>query len=421
MKRMQCFYALAAAIGCAVPSIAVSEDASRPARPPVVQLASNLGWDEDRTSSQEQPPAPPPDDGAAVPAAPNPSPTKAFTEGPSSCQAATSCGCGSCGGGSSCGCGAGGCNNGCNYDPNCDRPCSMIALVEATFFWPQFHRNFLTSNYTNPNSSANLISNTALGSTDGSMLVAPRITFGFQGECWGLVGRYWNATNWATGGFTPAIPVTNGVGIANFDGFKAYTADLEVQRRFSPGAWNMYGFFGVRYASLNNDRSLNVTTLNGITDANTLTTAFTSQQFNGTGLTFGFWGNRPLCCDSPFSLFFANRYSILWGQGIATSQTSAQVGLLGTSTNGAAATNPGDLFIAELQVGGQWNAALKCFPSTAFVRTAFEWQYWGVNSGVRASSNSFVSAPLASASTSTSAGDMIFNLIGFNIGAGIMF
>jgi hypothetical protein len=213
------------------------------------------------------------------------------------------------------------------------------------------------------------------------------------------------------------------VGIINADLFRAYTVDMEVQRRFCVGAWNTYGLFGFRYASLNNDRTLNVQTLGGLAAGagDTLSTALAVQQFNGAGLTMGFWGFRPICCGSPINVFLANRYSFLWGRGHAISQTSAMASLLAQSTDGAIASNNGDMFIGELQLGLQWNACLACLPGTAFARCAIEYQYWDTNAGVRTEALSFAATSDAGAFSSASAGDMVVNLFGLSLGAGIMF
>ena len=314
------------------------------------------------------------------------------------------------------------CTSGCEVEC-CPPPCSLIGSVEATFFWPQMHRNFLTSTVDSGSGATSFASNSSLGSVDGGYLVAPRITLGFQGCKWGLVTRYWYASPWATG-YTPADPSLAPAGVMLFDNFRAYTLDLEVQRRFCLGCWNGYGLLGVRYAMVDNDRILTAASLSA-TDA-VHTSSFASQQFGGTGITFGFWATRPVCCDSPLKYFVANRYSFLWGNGGVASQTTASVmnnvNGFGTSTDGSLAGGQGDLFIAELQLGLQWDAQLKCFPGRAFVRTAMEFQYWDANTGVYATSNSFASVTGGgSATTNSSAGDLLFSLIGLNLGAGITF
>ena len=79
------------------------------------------------------------------------------------------------------------------------------------------------------------------------------------------------------------------------------------------------------------------------------------------------------------------------------------------------------LFIGELQVGGQWNLALKCVPANAFVRVAFEYQYWCVSNGGYAAALSFAGptgGPVGFAAGESS-GDTHVNMVGFNIGTGL--
>lgn len=304
----------------------------------------------------------------------------------------------------------------------CPPPCSLIASAEATFFWPQFNRNFLTSSVDSGSGTVDFASNSSLGAVDGGLLVAPRVALGIQGCKWGLVTRYWYASPWATG-FTSANPAAAPAGVILFDNFRAYTFDLEVQRRFCLGAWTGYGLLGARYAMVDNDRLLAATSIGAVDDVDTR--SYASQQFGGTGLTFGFWGIRPVCCDSPLKYFVSNRYSVLWGNGISNTETRATVmnsnSGFATDTGGATATGVGDLFIAEVQFGLQWDAQLRCFPGRAFVRSALEFQYWDANAGVYTASNSFASSGTGSATADASAGDLLFRLIGFNLGAGIMF
>jgi len=312
----------------------------------------------------------------------------------------------------------------CPTCESCGPVCRPIVSVEATFFWPQFSRNFLTNTLVNGLGTQTVLSDTASGSAEGGLLAAPRVTFGFQGERWGIVGRFWYAQTWGSG-FTPAIPGAIVNGLTSFDAFRAYTTDLEVQRRFCWSNWDMYGFGGVRYASLKNNRLLESSNSFGLADLST--SSFASQQFNGTGFTFGFLGTRPIWCDdSPFKLFFANRYSFLWGNGGVAAQTTATLfdplGAL-TSTNGAAANGQGDLFIAEVQLGFQWDACLKCLPGRAFFRTGIEYQYWNAGLGAEAGALSFATViPSGTAAVATSdVGDVLFNMIGLNVGAGIMY
>jgi hypothetical protein len=311
---------------------------------------------------------------------------------------------------------------------NCDECCGprfqFIASVEGTFFWPQFSRNFLTNTLTNSLGTETSVSNTVNGGVEGRLLAAPRITAGIQGECWGLVGRYWYA-NVGNSAFAPSIPGDDLYGITGFETFRAYTVDLEAQRRFCWCNWDMYGFGGVRYASLNDDRFL--ATTNSFGGPSLTAVSFAGQQFNGTGLTWGFMGTRPIWCDdSPWKLFFANRYSTLWGNGAVAAQTKAiasNTSGTATSLDGAAAGANGDLFIAEVQLGLQWECCCSCLPGRAFVRTAIEYQYWDTN--YQASAQAFSAAALVpggeAASAFAAADNMRFSLVGLTIGAGLMY
>lgn len=321
-------------------------------------------------------------------------------------------------------CGQVPCGNCGACDDCCGHCWHVIASVEGTFFWPQFSRNFLTNTLTNSLGTETSVSNTVNGGAEGRLLAAPRITAGIQGECWGLVGRYWYA-NVGNSAFVPSIPGDDLYGITGFETFRAYTVDLEAQRRFCWCNWDMYGFGGVRYASLNDDRFL--ATTNSFGGPSLTATSFAGQQFNGTGLTWGFMGTRPIWCDdSPWKLFYATRYSTLWGNGVVAAQTNAIArNTLGTasSRDGALAGGEGDLFIAEAQLGLQWECCCSCLPGRAFIRTAIEYQYWDTN--VQASAQAFSAATLIpggeAATAFAQADDMRFSLVGLTIGAGLMY
>ena len=405
MKMMthskQWMYVLAVVLGCTWPAMAYDDEVkfdnvTEPTTS-IVRLASTSSWNADPEATPTPPATPTPftDDPVQTPTQPAAGNAAGTLDGAN------------CGGDSCC----------------CAPEYSWIASAEATFFWPQLNRHFLNSSADSGAGPVNYRSDSSLGSVDGSLLVAPRIALGIQGCKWGIVGRYWYASNWATG-YTPNDPALHPAGVIAFDGFRAYTIDLEAQRRFYVGEWTMYGVFGGRYAMVDNDRSLVASSLDGVVSSTS--SAFTSQQFGGAGITFRHWGIRPICCDSPLKYFFANRYSFLWGQGGAAAQTGATVTDGGsgfaTSANGALASpDRGELFICELQLGLQWDAQLKCFPGRAFVRGALEFQHWGSTAGAHVSANSFATAGPGSASSSASAGDLNFNLVGFTLGTGITY
>ncbi|MGD9724693.1 MAG: hypothetical protein AB7O59_20655 [Pirellulales bacterium] len=414
--RKQWYCAVALALCSGLTGIAQGNDASTSepfnAGPSLVRLAGGTSWNETQPE-----PAEPPSPFAEEPVAKPESATESVVAGPSTCTTGCASGC-------TTGCGSCQCVDECCCAPQC----SLIASAEATFFWPQFNRGFLTNSVNNGTGQIDYRSDSRLGSVDGGLLVAPRITLGVQGCKWGLVGRYWYSSPWATA-YTPPDITLETPGVILFDNFRAYTVDLELQRRFYTGCWTGYGLFGVRYASVDNDRTLNATSLRFVDpdSADILTSSsFASQQFSGAGITFGFWATRPICCDSPLKYFVANRYSFLWGNGSAASQTTASIVTVpdgfAAAANGAGATGQGDLFIAELQLGLQWEAQLKCFPGRAFVRSALEYQYWDSNVGLDTSANSFAAVDSgANASVTASAGDLLFDLIGFNLGVGITY
>jgi hypothetical protein len=399
MKRSkQWLCALAIALGCALPGAAYGDEPADgdpfETNKSIIRLAAGSTWNADPETNT---PPPPPEE---IPIKPEDSSTTPEPAEPSDVT-----------------------KEACELDAGCcPRVWSFVAGVEATFFWPQLSRDFLTTSLNNGDGPINLATNSQAGTVDGNLLVAPRLTLGFQGCRWGLYGRYWYADNWASG-YSPTDPTSIGVGTISFDGFRAYTVDLEVQRRFYAGCWTLAGCLGARYAQVDNDRLL---TGNIFSDIDAVSTrSFTTQQFSGAGLTWGFWGTRPVCCDSPLKYFVANRYSYIWGNVDAAAETNAQVinaiGDSAASFNGALASGQGNLFIAELQLGLQWDAELRCFPARAFVRGALEYQYWDVSAGVEASSNSFAFLDGVGGDTTASARDLLFNLIGITLGAGITF
>jgi hypothetical protein len=306
----------------------------------------------------------------------------------------------------------------------CDFGLQLVAGVESTFLWPQLSRTFLQTAFTNQLGSVLIINNAALGSADGALALGPRLTLGLQGECWGLVGRYWNATTYGNG-FIPALPDAAQSGIILFDTFRAYTLDLELQRRFCWRHWDSFAFFGVRYGSVNNDRNLWIENSFGPDVVRAM--AFAGQQFNGTGITFGVFGLRPLFCDGgALKAYFTNRYSILFGNGLAAVETSAEIisgGAAATSTDGALAIGDGALFQMELGAGLQWESCLKCLPGRVFLRAGLEWQYWDANAGVYAESLSFAINQITGVDSAafTNAGDLLFDLVGLTFGAGITY
>ncbi|HEY4313040.1 MAG TPA: hypothetical protein VGN12_26545 [Pirellulales bacterium] len=307
----------------------------------------------------------------------------------------------------------------CAVPGSCAPAWSPIALAESTFFWPTLaHGNSFVGT---GSSGLNGPLDQTLAQSNNLFLAGPRIMFGRQGQTWGVLGRFWYASNWGSG-FGPTDAGSETGGFSAYNAFQAYTADLEMQRRWSRGLWNFWGFGGIRYGSVAIGHR---ETANQFADGYAISsTAYSAQSFQGTGITFGGYSTRALG-NSPFKLFFSNRYSILWG----TSHADAQVATSLVCTtmpsawdaNGMSASRTGDLFIAEFQAGTQWERQLVWFPGRAFLRTAFEYQYWGAGGGLCASAESTSHISPVVSTACSYAEQVMFNLVGFNIGAGIIY
>ena len=64
---------------------------------------------------------------------------------------------------------------------------------------------------------------------------------------------------------------------------------------------------------------------------------------------------------------------------------------------------------------------MNCLPANAFVRVAFEYQYWGVANGGSASAYSYAgpSTDAVGFASATANGTTHVNMVGFNIGTGL--
>jgi hypothetical protein len=256
--------------------------------------------------------------------------------------------------------------------------------------------------------------------TDDAFTLSPRIAVGVQGECWGLVARYWHL---GTGDLDSDFAFVTGEGASATSCFKAETFDLEVTRlleqRCNGTMLQVSG--GVRYAQLRQGADLNFseTGETGFYQTGVLT----KNEFSGAGFTLALQGLRPVNC-SCFNLFYSVRGSLMFDPHqtdyVATRADWTAVAP-GHAFNDAVADSNATLFIGELQVGGQWNLALKCVPANAFVRVAFEYQYWCVSNGAYAAAYSYagpVGGPVGFAAGESS-GDTHVNMVGLNVGTGL--
>jgi hypothetical protein len=281
----------------------------------------------------------------------------------------------------------------------------LYASAEALFLAPVGNQQCVSYDVSGPRGNS-------LGYFDtgcvenGGLIATPRITLGYQGECWGFDVRYWRMQE--------PTEVTN-LDAVNWSGadqqacFRAETLDLEATRLFCWGETQMQWAIGLRYG-----------------DANYAGLVNARNAFGGMGLTTALTGVRPIGC-SNFSLFYSARASLLW-DSCATTSVQALAMYEGddgwaNAVNGASVGTKGNLFIGEIEVGGQWNYALKCIPANAFIRAAFEYQYWGVTSDSCVAAFSAAGSLDGTLGTATAiaGGDAHTSLVGFSVGAGITY
>ncbi len=254
-----------------------------------------------------------------------------------------------------------------------------------------------------------------------SLFAAPRFWVGVQGECWGIVGRFWRMTAGHAGHnpfFVPGTGIRTGYDADNL--VDAYAIDLEVRRTFCFHANKLYLGLGPRYAHFEQDQSVTAFAL--VEDDILTGTARSNRHAYGTGLSLAFGGRRPLFCNSCAHLFFNMRASILWGCTHAEVQTSASLvdpSATAASYNGAAVGVNDDLFIGEIQLGMEWDYQLKWLPANAFFRVAAEYQYWDASQGYAVSTSFADEAGVVASTAFAEADGLRMNLIGFTIGTGL--
>jgi hypothetical protein len=330
---------------------------------------------------------------APAPAAASPAACQACQAGSPSCQAT---GCGEC------------CANR-----------NWIVEVEGVWLSPTQHQNFGSVQLATVDPTTLHEVGTQ---NDGDFTLSPRITLGVQGECWGLLARYWHIQ---TGDVGARYDLLEGNGTAQANAFQAQTFDLEATRLLCTcGGTEMRASFGVRYAQLDEANALTFNQLNG--EGYYEGQVFTQHCFNGVGPTLGITGIRPSRCCSNFHLFFDGRVSLLFDSDTSDFAATRATWLSGApalalSYHDALASSCGSLFISEVQVGGQWDLPLKCVPANAFFRLAFEYQYWssgGDNFASATSSAGPEGGPAITASARSNS-DTHVNLVGFNIGTGL--
>lgn len=293
----------------------------------------------------------------------------------------------------------------------CEDPCTSrtwFVEAESVFLSPTQHQRF---------GGITLGTQGMFSESNSSFIMTPRLTFGMQGERWGLLGRYWRLQ---TGDLEPQFVAG---GSTFHDSYlRNETIDLEVTRQFTAGMTDLRLSAGVRYGQWKESASLAAKMLEGAGYYSG--GMFASHDFSGTGLTLGLQGRRPVGCRN-FHLFVDGRVSVLWDGNtsscVATHATYIDSGQALGSLDQAIMGSDGNLFIGEIRVGGQWEAPLQCIPATAFLRLAFEYQYWSTNDAGEAGAFSTVApaggdAMLVVGSSTT---DASMSLVGFTVGTGL--
>jgi hypothetical protein len=247
------------------------------------------------------------------------------------------------------------------------------------------------------------------------LTASPRLSLGIVGASgWGIQGRYWRMENSVgnAGSLIDFDTYTNENDdvaqdeldawyrgqlsqTSDFERFNVQTIDLEGSKDFSVYAWRGLATFGARYADVNNVRHTTVdgairTGTPGYDPGNgndvmqdTYHTAdydfatLQSMNFHGAGPTFSLTGIRPL--TESFSLFTSGRGSVLFGDSRNFARADGQMSSLFDDEeegDSEVINSTEELFIAELQLGGQWSRPVRFINGHFFARGAFEYQFW---------------------------------------------
>jgi hypothetical protein len=297
----------------------------------------------------------------------------------------------------------------------------LIVGAEAVWLAPVTNQRVATYDIINRDTNATIYHFGSDAANDG-LVATPRITLGFQSDCccWGAQVRYWRMDEPNTAGGFDRDFGTGGLAQRNFLG---ETLDLELTRLLCVCDMPMQFTIGARYAQLQQSAGV---TANQIINGELYSGSVLSDTgFSGAGFTTSLSGLRPVGCGN-FNLFYSFRASLLWDSHASNNvQTWADfqspINGWAKAYDGAFAGGDSNLFIGEIQLGGQWDFALKCIPANAFLRLAFEYQYWGTMNTGDARAFSFagsVPGPLVGVAAGRS-GDAFVNLVGFSIGTGI--
>jgi hypothetical protein len=299
-------------------------------------------------------------------------------------------------------------------EPGCGQACCCnphwIVGVEAVWLSPQFHTPI--AEYAVINGGETYYTSSQVS----GLFITPRIWLGYQGELWGIQGRYWRMHE-PKNVFSAADELHLSSYTSNST-VKGETVDLEATRKIYWRDTTNVLSFGIRYAELDEQNELNV---NQVVDTDLfMGSAYSRHAISGPGLTLALTGYKPLQ-NRNFNLFYNVRGSIVWEDStLNTVETRSGVASDATAwdVHTATSVHSGSLFIGEIQVGAQWNFELVRNRADAFLRFALEYQYWDTNdtglAGALSTATNGDGTGIAFAYT----GDTRMDLIGFNVATG---
>lgn len=318
------------------------------------------------------------------------------------------------------------------------RPLFWTAGVEASFLAPDLNEGsagFGAFSDANGNFADYSTSNDDVD----DFYLTPRVWIGVQGCLWGANLRYWRL-NASEGSYDPILGSNGewdgpGCGVEDFgyqscNDLEMYTVDFEITRRVCLHDCWMQFSLGARHAEIESAATLWGAALTD--DAQLLGVAGSNRASRGTGILLGWYGRKPIYPCSCVHWFYNLRWSALWGKTETAAQTGAMVGMITTdpdavavagSVNNASTSVNDDMFIGEVQVGLEWDYALRCLPANAFWRISLEYQRWTGGRGYTYA-NSFAGVEVDDELTAL--GDALaiadspdLDLIGLSIGTGL--
>jgi hypothetical protein len=318
--------------------------------------------------------------------------------------------------------------NPCGEGPPCDEDywtsqCNrnvVLATVGMTIFSTRFHGSSLS------NQSADLQSGND-GAFD-NVTFAPRVLLESQGPQWGFLGRFWYLSD-GDAGFIPLGVDGSAIGLNSTTRTKAYTADLEANRRwnFLCDGGEIDTSFGMRYASFSADGVLSSVSLVGAGPDVYDNFSAVSNRFSGVGITSGVSTRLPLaentwlCRGCTLSLFGSFRGSAVFGDSNTNATASSRItagGVPFASADASADQETSTLLIGETAWGLEWNRQWTCIPADAFFRIAVEYQAWGLMTPAISTASTSLTAGGHSADATATANDASMSLMGVALTTG---